>query len=741
MDIAKLESALKNADAAGDTQAAKVLANQLKRVISQQAPAEQPQNKGGAELAQGGGNSPQQAGIPKLTEITQQPKESRAEQDFRLPGLRMIDASMAGAAKLIGGGAPDLITGADRKTEQTQSLPEVGDLKVPSAMQALKISAGLLATANESDQIDILRENVPGSKFFKDEKGNVIIKIPFDEEGNPSENGQELVLNKPGFSEQDALNAVANVLFYMPASTIAAMGKNLAAKFGMGALGATATQEALQKGAQSLGAERDLSAGERTAAALLGGFSEVAAPAVQGIRQAKQSAKVALQKSQIAKAKEAAKPASAAVEAVKDATGVEVGLFPAQQTQIPSKLIMQRLLPQLDAGAERAAKALKVQNSEAFEATLKMLDTIAPEGAAATGAGRFRSASQLALKAGNEARTAATKGLYDEAFKVGGDVDLKGVNRLINDFLEDAPKGSESFNELIKIKAMLASSKKPSLRFLQKAKQDIGKKLQNTGQGALAPGTKRELTMVSQELADRMGQASPLYKAADKEFARLSPSVKALEDSILGVSAKTKDVDLQNITKRIFSPSSNATTVRQAKKVIDSADPGAWDDMLRTELQRRIGGMKELVEDLPEELAGNAPGQLRRAIFGNPQQRASLLAGMSKEQRKNFVYLDDVLKRASSGRAAGSPTQPFSEASKKIGGVWGVLRETILNPLKTLQSTGEQGIFDRQVARLSNIMFDPKFQPKLQKLRVLKSDTPAAARAMAQLLNPEQDEK
>ena len=97
----------------------------------------------------------------------------------------------------------------------------------------------------------------------------------------------------------------------------------------------------------------------------------------------------------------------------------------------------------------------------------------------------------MALKAGNEARTAATKGLYDDAFKAGGDVDLSGVNRLIDDFLEDAPKGSESFVELAKIKTMLASSNKPSLKFLQKAKQDIGKKLQNTGQGALAPGTKR----------------------------------------------------------------------------------------------------------------------------------------------------------------------------------------------------------------------------------------------------------
>ena len=78
--------------------------------------------------------------------------------------------------------------------------------------------------------------------------------------------------------------------FTCPSSALAAMGKNLAAKFGMSAVGAVATQEGLQKGAQALGAERELGLGERAIAAGLGGFSEVAAPAVQGVRQAKQAA-------------------------------------------------------------------------------------------------------------------------------------------------------------------------------------------------------------------------------------------------------------------------------------------------------------------------------------------------------------------------------------------------------------------------------------------------------------------
>ena len=63
----------------------------------------------------------------------------------------------------------------------------------------------------------------------------------------------------------------------------------------------------------------------------------------------------------------------------------------------------------------------------------------------------------------------------------------------------------------------------------------------------------------------------------------------------------------------------------------------------------------------------------------------------------------------------------------------------IFKPLSTLQQTGERGIFDRNVARLSEVMFDPKFKPQLNKLKKLNPDSPAAARAMAQLLSVDSD--
>ena len=188
--------------------------------------------------------------------------------------------------------ATDLFTGASRETQQTKRLPEIGSVEVKGLGPALKIASGLLASANEDDQIDIIRNAVPGTKFFRDSKNNVIVKYPFDAEGNPTENGQEAVLNQPGFSFQDGVNAAANVLAFSPSSALAGIGKSLLAKMFIGSAGAVATQEALQEGAQALGAERELSGGDRLAAGVLGGLSEVAAPALSAAKQASRGRQV-----------------------------------------------------------------------------------------------------------------------------------------------------------------------------------------------------------------------------------------------------------------------------------------------------------------------------------------------------------------------------------------------------------------------------------------------------------------
>jgi len=253
---------------------------------------------------------------------------------------------------------------------------------------------------------------------------------------------------------------------------------------------------------------------------------------------------------------------------------------------------------------------------------------------------------------------------------------------------------------------------------------------------------KRLLVEAEKRYMSQIGEVNPQFSAANEEFARLSGPITELEDSVIGQIAKLDDTQLKDIAQKIFDPKAGLTdpsAIIKAKKVIDAIDPEAWDQLLRVEMNRRIGGLEQLIEDIPGDFVGNIPGQLRRTLFGNPQQRKALMSAMSPEQRTNFKYLETVLKRASSGRSAGSPTAAFGQAIEKLKGVSSVIRDVIFRPLSTLQQTGERGIFDRNVARLTEVMFDPKFKPQLNKLKKLNPDSPAAARALTQLLNIDSD--
>ncbi len=152
-------------------------------------------------------------------------------------------------------------------------------------------------------------------------------------------------------------------------------------------------------------------------------------------------------------------------------------------------------------------------------------------------------------------------------------------------------------------------------------------------------------------------------------------------------------------------------------------------------MQRRLGGLEELINDIPGDFVGNIPGQLRRTLFGNPAQRKALFAGMNDQQKQSFKYLETVLKRASTGRSAGSPTASFGQAIERLKGTAVVIKDMVLRPLATLQQTGDRTLFDRNVKALTDVMFDPKFSPQVKKLIKLNPDSPAAARALTQLLD------
>lgn len=682
-----------------------------------------------------------QAGLPAISEqhtggiIDLNTGEFTSQQQVQAP---QDDASLTD--KFL-----DLFTGELRQTEEIEGLPEVISLDLGSTFENLKLKSALAITPNAGEKIALIKNNFPNVQISTDEKENVVVDFG---------GGKKGVLDAPGVTLAGAGETFAEIAAFIPAAlgvskfTQARAAKGLPTtttqKAGVGAAGAGLTQTAIEGLQVAAGGTFDES--EIAIATALGGVAETVLPAIQSFREARRAKAIGAETEEVTKAIESIRPTTQAQESLAQTTGVEVPLFQAQQTQIPSELLKQRVLPQLDAGARTAAQALEAQNKAAFDATTELINTIAPEGSVVSASKRFRDTAKLSIDAKKQARNATVKPLYNDAFELGADVDLTKTTALIDDVLSEAPRGSDFEKVGLQIKNLIAPLKEgetPSLRQLQKAKIAMQDIIDGVGEKAVSGTIKGEVAQVKRQLVSSMEDASPLFKKAEDKFKELAPAVKELEDSVIGQISKVDDTQLKTIAQKIFDPKAELTdpiSIQNAKKAITSVDPQVWDDLIRVEMNRRIGGLEQLIEDIPGDFVGNIPGQLRRTLFGNPQQRKALMAGMNEEQKQNFKYLETVLKRASSGRSAGSPTAAFGQAIEKLKGVSSVIRDIIFRPLSTLQQTGERGVFDRNVANLSKVMFDPKFKPQLKKLKKLNVESPAAARALTQLIN-DADEK
>lgn len=645
--------------------------------------------------------------------------------------------------------APSPFPEAREETRAVQELPELGAgglLAGENAARVAAISPVLLATTNPQELASVISSNFPNIGISSDPGGNLL--------ATNNETGAQVVLNKPGLSQLDIVQGLGVITSFLPAAQAAAIPASVTGRVIAGATASGLTQATIEGIQEQVGGTLDKE--EIALAAALGGVAETVVPAIRSFRESRRARTLDVERGQVAEAVQQIRPAREAQAALQEATGVEVPLFQAQQTLSPSTLIKQRLVPQLEAGAQKASRSLEQQNQQAFDATSELINTIAPAEIVATGAKRFRSAAQKALDARKQARSEAVKPLYKEALKKGAKVDLKPVNKIIKEALKDAPKSGKFAKNLNRVKRLIKgeklpsgaivaetgeplirpSVKSPSLRTLHKAKLELGDMIDKFGEGSLSNTAKREVLQIKKALDEQLATASPLYKQANDKFRDLSPAVGELEESILGNIAKISEAQLKNVSRRIFDVAeSNPQVVKNAKSVIDEVDPGAWNDLMRVEFQRRFAGVETLSEDLPGELVGNVPGQLRRAVFGNPEQRRTLLAGMSAEQRKNFVYLDDVLRRASAGRHAGSPTVPFGEVAGKLRGTIGAIRDAILKPLDAIRATGERGLFDRNVSKLTDVLFNPKWEPTLRELRSVQPTSETAEKLMKGLLD------
>ena len=623
----------------------------------------------------------------------------------------------------------DIITGSERisDTPELGTLPEFGTTE---RGDTLKIAAGLLSTFDTKAQMDMIKEAIPEAKFETTKDGSVIIEAP-------TESGkiERSVLNRPGFSPQDLTTSIAQVLAFIPAAKLAGLGKTLAQKVGIGAAGAGATGQGLQEIGVGLGREeRDPTS--TAIAAATGGLSEVVLPAIQAIRQGRQASKIGAERADLDLASENIAKAKEASEVT------EIPLFKGQQTLIPSQLEKQSFVASLPAGSRSAVEGIRKQNESAANAVETFLNSIAKPSAVESGAAKVRSTSIDILDRAKMIRTEKASPFYNLAFEKGADVDTSPVLRLISNELEDLPASGEIAKTYKKVLGLITKEEgKPSLKHLHNAKIEIDQMISATGENSVGNTTKRKLKDVQEILLNQIDGASDEYRQAREAFREASPAVGAIEDSIIGQISKLDDVNLKQVTQKIFNASeTNPQVLGKTRKEIQSVNPEAWNEIVRVELERRLGSIRSTGDTA---ILQNLPGQLSRALFPNEKSTKVLLNAVDSETRKNLNYLKTALERASLGRPGGSQTATREEIKKELrSGVVSAIRSFLEKPVSSVTQTGVSAVtgrgaesaFNKKVSDLAKAMYDTTWKSELKEIRKLNPESPAAARAMAQLL-------
>lgn len=208
-------TALRNADAAGDADAANRIAAMIRKQKQNVEATQTDELPADQNIAN---EEAMQQSIPQQSQYWPTPRE--------LNPVTKTDRNIS-----------DVFTGADRVTPEIESISEIGSAPELNEMSwsAIKTSLGLLASGDESKAELLIKENIPTAEFSKDSKGNSIVTLP----------SGSYALNKPGFSGADIARGVFDLAAFTPAGRASTLGR--------AAAGSAATEAGLQAVSQSVG--------------------------------------------------------------------------------------------------------------------------------------------------------------------------------------------------------------------------------------------------------------------------------------------------------------------------------------------------------------------------------------------------------------------------------------------------------------------------------------------------------
>jgi len=114
---------------------------------------------------------------------------------------------------------------------------------------------------------------------------------------------------------------------------------------------------------------------------------------------------------------------------------------------------------------------------------------------------------------------------------------------------------------------------------VKKRLDDLIESAARTGENARA----KALQATKSELVTALDEASPAYRAARQAFAKRSPQVERIQNSIAGAIAELQGGDTAKAAGMLFK--GTPAEIRYARKLIRTSDPDAWDALAAAAFQ------------------------------------------------------------------------------------------------------------------------------------------------------------
>ena len=250
-------------------------------------------------------------------------------------------------------------------------------------------------------------------------------------------------------------------------------------------------------------------------------------------------------------------------------------------------------------------------------------------------AGRnIRDVNQGMIDDQKAARTAATKPLYNQSVKEEAVVPEELVAKMMEDQVIREAFDTASTDPLWRVMDH-ADNSMTKLQAVKKILNNRIGKAKNAGENEKVGA----LMSRKEQVQRTLNNASPGYKAADKQFAEESTVLKKLEDGTTGQLAKTKDTALAGLATQRLNKASSYQIAEMRKEFKLMGKEKEWDGVVNTYLRDKW----EHVKDTVSGSNLNNGAKFKQAMLGSKAQRKAARELLGPEKFKGFSNLMDVL--------------------------------------------------------------------------------------------------